>query len=52
MEGLSRYTWSTNELDPASIASGVWDAPRYQHTTDGTFGEGYSTTENWSAIPR
>lgn len=48
MDGLNRYVWSTNENDPASIASGVWDAQRSDHTTDGTFGEGYSDTSGWT----
>lgn len=52
MDGLDRYVWSTNEVDPVTIAEQVWDATRLDHTTDGTFGEGYSTTEGWSSSAR
>ncbi len=48
MDGLNRYSWSSNELDPATIASGVWDENRYTYTDSGTFGHGYSTTEGWT----
>lgn len=48
MDGLDRYVWSTNEIDPATVADQVWSETRVDHTTSGTFGHGYSTTEGWS----
>ncbi len=52
MDGLNRYVWSTNDIDPATVAEQVWDSTRLDHTTDGTFGEGYSTTEGWTIAGR
>jgi len=48
MDGLNRYVWSTNENDPVHVADRVWDESRVSHTSPGTFGHGYSTTEGWS----
>lgn len=48
MDGLDRYVWSTNEIDPATVADQVWSEERINHTSSGTFGEGYSETEGWS----
>ncbi len=48
LAGINRYVWSSNELDPATIASGVWDEYRYNHTNEDTFGAGYSDTTGWS----
>ena len=48
MDGLDRYVWSTNDVDPVTMAEQVWSEARSDHTASGTFGEGYSTTEGWS----
>jgi len=48
MDWLNRYVWSINENDPIHVADQVWDESRVSHTSSGTFGHGYSTTEGWS----
>lgn len=48
MAGLNRYVWSTNDIDPGPIADQVWSEARVDHTSSGSFGQGYSTTEGWT----